>query len=63
MPDITMCKTETCLKKDKCYRYIAPPDKLQSYADFTTACNSENDKDNYFWPVREGAYESNIFRY
>jgi hypothetical protein len=32
MPDITMCKDETCSKKDKCFRYIAEPNPdRQSY--------------------------------
>lgn len=35
MPDITMCINEFCPKKEKCYRYTAPPDEFrQAYAEF-----------------------------
>ena len=34
MPDIAMCKNETCKLKKECYRYMAKPSKYwQSYAD------------------------------
>jgi hypothetical protein len=35
MPDITMCNKATCDKKDLCYRYMAIPNKYQSYSCFT----------------------------
>lgn len=43
MPDITMCMSKDCPKKNECYRYIAKPDKYyQSYADYEKIC-LEND--------------------
>lgn len=47
MPDITMCMSKNCLKKNECYRSIAKPDKYQSYADYGKIC-FENDY-RYFW--------------
>jgi len=41
MADISMCKDETCPKKETCYRFTAIPDEYwQMYADFkyTTYC-------------------------
>lgn len=35
MPDITMCMSKNCPKKNECYRSMAKPDKYyQSYADY-----------------------------
>ena len=42
MPDITMCKNESCKRKHTCYRYTATPDKYQSYAYFDCEAD-END--------------------
>lgn len=47
MPDITMCMSKDCPKKNECYRSIAKPDKYQSYADYGKIC-LENDY-KYFW--------------
>ena len=47
MPDITMCMSKDCPKKNECYRSIAKPDKYQSYADYGKIC-LENDY-RYFW--------------
>ena len=39
MPDITMCRTRDCPKKECCYRYKAKPDEVwQSWSDFTEPC-------------------------
>ncbi len=39
MPDITMCNTRDCPKKECCYRYKAKPDEVwQSWSDFTEPC-------------------------
>lgn len=38
MPDITMCTSKTCQNREQCYRAMAKPDKIQSYADFTKLC-------------------------
>ena len=40
MPDIAMCKNESCSMKQTCYRFKAKPDRIQSYASFI-----ENDPD------------------
>ena len=34
MADITMCKGENCKMRDSCRRYLAIPDKWQSYGAF-----------------------------
>jgi len=34
MPDISMCCNLDCPVKKKCYRWMAKPDKWQSYAEF-----------------------------
>lgn len=34
MPDISMCRNEQCLAKEKCYRYMAKPSQRQAYMDF-----------------------------
>jgi Lar family restriction alleviation protein len=39
--DITMCYGKNCKKKEKCYRFTAIPDQMQSFADF----NPKNCKD------------------
>ena len=31
MADITMCSGEGCKQKKKCYRFLAKPDKYQSF--------------------------------
>ena len=45
MPDITMCMKEDCPIKLSCYRFIAKPDKWQSYAVFID-CDEESE---YEW--------------
>lgn len=47
MPDITMCMSKDCPKKNECYRSMAKPDIYQSYADYGKIC-LENDY-KYFW--------------
>ena len=49
MPDITMCRSKTCPKKDHCYRSRATPSILQSYSDFSSMCNQHNFL--YFWGI------------
>lgn len=45
MPDITMCVSEECPKKESCHRYTAIPTKQwQSYSDFK--CDEKYDN---FW--------------
>lgn len=38
MPDISMCFGKYCPRKDKCYRAMAKPDRVQTYGDFETDC-------------------------
>ena len=57
MPDITMCLTATCPKKDQCYRYIAKPDRFQSYSDFTEFCKKT---DEFFWETNYKMREENV---
>lgn len=48
MPDITMCMSKTCPRRESCYRALARPDRLQSYSDFTELCKDTNE---YYWSV------------
>jgi hypothetical protein len=45
-PDISMCANEECPLKEKCYRYTAKPEMMQSYGDFKP---DENGECEYFW--------------
>lgn len=47
MPDITMCLNEKCDRRKSCYRYIAKPDRYQSYSMFL------NENCDYYWPVNK----------
>ena len=38
MPDISMCFGQYCPRRDKCYRAMAKPDRVQTYGDFETDC-------------------------
>ena len=31
MPDIAMCRGAGCPRRDRCYRYTARPERMQSY--------------------------------
>lgn len=48
MPDITMCKNETCKKKEDCYRFTATPSRFQSYSNFQYGKDGECDD---FWKI------------
>ena len=39
--DITMCCCEECKRRNKCYRYMAVPEKIQSYSNFENICKTE----------------------
>jgi len=41
MPDITMCRNETCSLKEYCYRYTAKPSGWQSYSYFNTEISQD----------------------
>lgn len=49
MPDISMCRNETCPIKNTCYRYTATPNKYQSFSSF----KYENGKCDYWWDNKE----------
>jgi len=42
MPDISMCLNKKCKKRNTCYRFIAEPDRWQSYGGF-----NEKDCEHY----------------
>lgn len=44
MPDITLCMESNCKRKRLCYRYMAKPDRWQSYSFFY----NKNKKCRYF---------------
>lgn len=50
MPDISMCRNETCPKKELCGRYRAIPSSFQSYANFLSPAN------NCFWDLKKFPY-------
>ncbi|HSH24994.1 MAG TPA: hypothetical protein VLA13_05595 [Massilibacterium sp.] len=47
MSGITKCENEDCPLKEKCYRYLAPPNsERQAYGDFKP---DENGNCEYYW--------------
>jgi len=46
MPDISLCRNDTCPLKEQCYRFMATKDKHQWYADF----KFEDGNCEYFMP-------------
>ena len=50
--DITMCTAVNCPRNNRCYRFMAKPEKLQSYADFSEVCY-ENKSYEYFYPLED----------
>ena len=48
MSDITMCSSEHCPMKDKCYRASAKPNKFaQSWSNFEYTCNENSGFNEY----------------
>lgn len=47
MPDITMCVSNNCPYKDKCYRSQAKPSNYQSYSNFEYTCNEDSGFDDF----------------
>lgn len=45
MNDITMCMSIDCPRRKDCYRFVATPDYIQSYADFY---KDESDRKNCY---------------
>lgn len=54
MPDISMCKNETCPLKETCYRFMASPSKYgQSYSNFTPKTSLDGKtKCEYHWEIQ-----------
>lgn len=49
MPDISMCKNDTCPLKNTCYRFIATPNEyVQQYDDFKY---DEKSGCDYYWKI------------
>jgi len=40
MPDISMCVNRTCSLRERCYRYVAKPSRMQSMMLFKPMLNS-----------------------
>ena len=51
IPDITMCTSETCAEREKCYRAMAKSSEYQSWSNFEYKCN-ENSGFEDFIPVK-----------
>ena len=51
IPDITMCSSETCSERERCYRAMAKPSEYQSLSNFEYTCN-ENSGFEDFIPVK-----------
>ena len=51
MPDISMCSSDNCPMKDKCYRSTATVSKYQSWSNFEYTCN-ENSGYTDFIPTK-----------
>jgi hypothetical protein len=49
MPDITMCRDKECPHKDRCYRFLAEPNKL--YQSFFCATPREDSQCIYFGSI------------
>ncbi|HQD93024.1 MAG TPA: hypothetical protein PK924_07155 [Bacilli bacterium] len=49
MVDIAMCQHEDCPKSKECFRFMAIPDELQTYANFKNIC--ADDGYRYFWAI------------
>ena len=42
IPDITMCTSEKCPEREKCYRVQAKASEYQSWFNFEYECNEES---------------------
>ena len=47
MPDITMCSSEQCPMKNKCYRTTAKSSKHQSWSNFEYTCHENNGYEDF----------------
>jgi len=49
--DLTLCKNDNCKKAQNCLRFLAKPDKYQSYMNGKDDCD-ENNGYEYFLEVK-----------
>ena len=42
IPDITMCASEACTERERCYRAMAKPSEYQSWSNFEYTCNENS---------------------
>ena len=47
MADITMCSSENCPMRDKCYRTQAKGSNYQSWSNFEYVCNENSGFDDF----------------
>lgn len=64
MPDISMCSSDNCPMKDKCYRSTATASKYQSWSNFEYTCNENSGYADFILNKRmekrkENKFESN----
>ena len=52
MNDITKCEGINCPDRDTCYRFLAKPDRLQSYSAFYEI--RKDDSCEYYWEDKNG---------
>jgi len=48
MPDISMCQHSACPKSKECYRFMAVPDRWQSYMEFKNICKESNNFQRFY---------------
>lgn len=54
MPDISMCNSDNCPMKDKCYRSTATASKYQSWSNFEYTCNENSGYADFILNKRMG---------
>ena len=47
MSDITMCASENCPEREKCYRAMAKASEYQSWSNFEYTCNENSGFDDF----------------
>lgn len=50
MPDLAMCMSKNCDRREECYRAQATPSRYQTYSNFEDICNEGNFE--YFWEMQ-----------
>ncbi len=52
--DLTMCTSENCPMRDRCYRVQGTPSTYQSWCNFEYSCNEDNGFNDYINISKEG---------